>query len=341
MGKFTRGLFAWLADFFSVVLIVLCNKTLMSPPFGFHFPVTLTAAHFTFTALVSRVVQHATANKQHESDLQETQPLPLIVTIAFVLVSSAAIITVNASLLLNSVAFYQIMKMLTLPLVAAFEAISKTKHYNWRHLCAFAVIMIGVGLTVEGDMESSVGGTVSACASVLFAAVSQIMCGRLQIKYQISPSKLLTTISPFKAMLLLLIGPPLDRFCFAKTWIINFAWTDQAIYLFSMSCVLAVAVNLAQYTAINLLGAGMYAALGQVKTSALIVLGSLIFHGRATSEQLLGTCLAILAVWSLAWLDHGQQTVIHVKDSIDVPNTFTESKGSTTPGSANFYSVKT
>lgn len=312
MGTFTKGLVVWLADLVSVVLIVLCNKALMSPPTSFRFPVTLTAAHFTFTALVSRASMYLSTSwsaKQQTADPRQESAaasvpasVPAQMTAFFVLVSAAAIITVNASLLLNSVAFYQIMKMLTLPLVAAFEAWSGTKHYDRQHLAVFAVILIGVGMTAEGDMDSSIGGTLVASASVVFAAASQILCGRLQEQYQISPTSLLSIVSPYKALLLVMAGPALDRVFFAKSWITDFAWTSRAVQLLLISCILAVAVNLTQYTAIRLLGPGIYSALGQVKTSTLVLLGSLAFQGRASVQQITGTGLAISAVWYMAWL---------------------------------------
>lgn len=70
----------------------------------------------------------------------------------------------------------------------------------------------------------------------------------------------------------------------------------RAIQLCVLSCALAIAANLAQYNSIHLLRPDIYAALGQVKTSALVVLGSLPSHRWATIEQLIGTGLASLVV---------------------------------------------
>jgi solute carrier family 35 protein E3 len=309
-NKFTRGFLVWLADFASVVLIVLCNKALMSPPVNFRFPVTLTAAHFACTAIVSSLLMRSkgTESMPYEAQASSQTFPPWYVTATFVLVSGAAIITVNASLLLNSVAFYQIMKMLTLPIVATVEALSGTKRYGLKHVVAFAVILLGVGLTITGDMESSFAGTVVATTSVIFASASQILCGSLQAKYDVSPSMLLAIVSPYKAALLFAIGPLMDRTFFSNSALTDYTWTRVGVQLFSTSCVLAIVVNLAQYTAIRLLGSGIYAALGQAKTSALVVIGSIAFHGRATPAQLAGTGVAISAVWCLLWLEWDSTT---------------------------------
>jgi hypothetical protein len=56
----TRGLLVLLVDVVSVVLIVFCNKALMSPPVNFKFPVTLTAAHFACTGILSDQTCHNT-----------------------------------------------------------------------------------------------------------------------------------------------------------------------------------------------------------------------------------------------------------------------------------------
>lgn len=278
------------ADLASVVLIVICNKALMIPPVNFTFPVTLTAAHFVATACVTLVTSRVLPFQQDAlSDAKPQRSPPFLEAALFVAVSTAAVVSVNASLLLNSVAFYQIMKLLTLPFVAAFQATTGAEKYSCQHLCAFAGILCGVGLTINGEFETNTAGFVVAVASAALAGLSQILCGRMQKRYGMSPSALLSIVSPFKACVLIVIGPLLDRVVSNDTWFFRYAWTASAVQLSICSCILAVMVNLAQYTAISLLGPSMYN-------------GSLVFRGYVSLQQIAGTTVAVLAVWCLAWL---------------------------------------
>jgi solute carrier family 35, member E3 len=315
-----KKLVVWLADFVSVVCIVLCNKLLMGPPGNFRFPISLPAAHFAMTALASSALQRvvgganeskATAKAQSpelaplqqtgSSDTSSITQKPRMDIAIFILASSAAIITVNISLLLNSVAFYQMMKMLTLPFVAAVDAMtSKKKAYGWRHVFAFACIMTGVALTIEGELSSSFAGSAVALVSVVCAGCSQLLCCKLQTKYNAGPTQLLAIMSPYKAALFFAIGPTLNYLCFTRAWIFAYAWTPTSFLRFAASCIIAIAVNLSQFTAIRVFGPTMYSALGQIKTIALVVIGSLVFQKTITIQNLLGIGIAFGGVWSLA-----------------------------------------
>eukprot|EP00887_Chlorella_sp_A99_P006000 scaffold27.g6000.t1 len=307
-----KGLAVWCVEFTSAVLMIMFNKALMTGSLDFRYPTTLTAAHFAWTAAGSSVINSCT---QSESGAKLEVLPPWFVIGGFVVLSSMAIILSNASLLVNSVAFYQIMKLATLPFVAIVEWSAGTKTFAWWHVLFYAAILAGVGMTIVGDVVATFGGTIIASMSVMSA-------GLHQANYDLSPSKLLAMVSPFKALLLFTIGPLLDGFWFGG-WLGNYVWTLSAAFLILLTCLLAISLNISQYSAINLLGAGQlrvgptdfcpqdphltataprpgtYQALSQLKTAAVVVLGSLYFQGRVDPRQLAGTVITISAVAGL------------------------------------------
>lgn len=295
------GIIAWFVEFSSAVAIILCNKALMSGRLKFRFPVTLTAAHFAWTALGSSLIKGCT-----EAGANEPAELPpWRVVCAFVAISCGAIILSNASLLLNSVMFYQISKLITLPFVAAVDWVEGTKAYTWLHVPIFGVVMSGVAIAIRGEAgipESGFVGAAVAMASVVATGMHQIYCGRLQSRWGMSPSALLAVVSPIKAALLFVIGPTIDALAFGG-WIGAYDWTPDAAILVATTCALAIALNLSQYTVIRALGAGPYQAFSQLKTAAVIALGSLLFEGTMHEHQIIGACVAVCGVITLTRLE--------------------------------------
>jgi solute carrier family 35, member E3 len=297
------GIVAWLVEFLSAVAIILCNKALMSGELNFRYPVTLTAAHFAWTAVGSALVRGC-ASTDTQGEGKPSSGLPgWHVVAGFVGISCGAIILSNASLLLNSVAFYQISKLLTLPFVAVIDWAEGRKAYTRMHLPIFAVVMTGVALTIRGEVKDGGSlGTLVALLSVVTTGLHQIYCGRLQARWGMSPSALLAIVSPIKAVLLFAIGPAIDAVAFGG-WIGAYGWTASAALLVCLTCLLAIALNLSQYTVIRALGAGPYQAFSQLKTAAVIVLGTLLFERRLYLQQTSGALVAVCGVIALTRLE--------------------------------------
>lgn len=311
-GRVSKGLAVWGVEATSAVLMILCNKALMTGAWAFRYPTTLTAAHFAWTAVGSSIVTACASSGSSD----KVQLPPWHVVGAFVLLSSVAIILSNASLLLNSVAFYQMMKLATLPFVAGLEWAAQTKTFTCWHPVFYAVILAGVALTIVGDVIATPLGTVVASVSFMSAGLHQFFCGQLQAHYGLSPSKLLAVVSPFKAVLLFAVGPVLDGIWFGS-WIQNYRWAVPSALLVLGTCLLAISLNLAQYSVINLLGAGMYQALSQLKTVSVVVLGSIYFQGRVDLQQLAGTVITLTAVIGLARFEQGLAAVLTVEQHQD------------------------
>jgi solute carrier family 35 protein E3 len=294
------GIIAWLVEFSSSVAIILCNKVLLSSHrYNFRYPVTLTAAHFAWTAAGSALLHSCSSN---DGAKQGTMP-PWLAVAGFVAISCAAIIMSNASLLLNSIAFYQISKLLTLPFVALLDWAEGRKTYTAMHLPIFAVILAGVALTIRGEVKD--GGLVGAAValiSVVTTGLHQVYCGRLQSRWGMAPSALLAIVSPIKASILFLFGPAIDSVAFGG-WIGEYTWTLGAAILVGATCILAIALNLSQYTVIRALGAGPYQAFSQLKTAAVIVIGTLMFEGRVHMQQTVGVVIAVCGVVALTRLE--------------------------------------
>ena len=282
----------WLAEFACSIAIIASNKVILERS-SLRFPVTLTAAHFVWTALCTQCV----TRRQQQREPAADGALTFGTTCSFAVISAVAIIMSNASLCVNSVAVYQICKLGTLPFVAALEHGTRMRAYSWAHCAPLLLIMVGVGVAIGGGVATSTAGVAIALASVATTGMHQFLCGRLQTWFAVAPARLLSYISPIKACLLIVVGPLLDKLWFGSD-VRDVAWTPHLVAVLGVSCTLAAVLNWAQYAVISMLGAGRYQALSQLKTAAIILVGAAAFDGGPRATQCAGTAVAIAGVYA-------------------------------------------
>jgi len=130
---------AWAMNVISSVGIIMANKQVMSRDgYDFRFATTLTAFHFTLTAMVG-FVSNATG-------YSVAKEVPLWELLWFSIVANTSIVGMNLSLMLNSVGFYQISKLSMIPVVCVMEWILHNKNYTREVKIAVIVVVIGVGV---------------------------------------------------------------------------------------------------------------------------------------------------------------------------------------------------
>ena len=298
------GPVAVVSDIVSSAAIILCNKLLMKT-FGFRYPITLTSCHYAVTAVASICLCFATKTSADAPP----KTVPLAAVAAFALLGTVGIMLANASLLLNSIAFYQIVKLAGLPLTACLEVVTRTSTYTAKQCACFAVVLAGVAVTIRGTLTTSPVGTIVAAFSVLTTSLHQFYCGVLQTRYQVSPNKLLARVAPLKALALFVVAPALDGALFGSRKVFA-ALTVDVVKLIGTTCALAVVVNIAQYTVVHFYGAGTFQAVNQMKTVLVVYGGSLMFDGMVALPQAVGTVLSIAGV--LLLLASKQQAAVRV-----------------------------
>lgn len=134
------------------VLIVFVNKVLMDPRkgYGFVFATTLCAFHFLSAAAAVAAAQAA--------GLASRGRMPLRDALGFAVIASVSIASLNVSLLVNSVGFYQVAKLLIIPFVCGVEAVWLGRRFPARVVAAIAVVVVGVALVTLSELPSFSGG---------------------------------------------------------------------------------------------------------------------------------------------------------------------------------------
>eukprot|EP00271_Cylindrocystis_brebissonii_P002680 TRINITY_DN13446_c0_g1_i1.p1 TRINITY_DN13446_c0_g1~~TRINITY_DN13446_c0_g1_i1.p1 ORF type:complete len:349 (+),score=61.03 TRINITY_DN13446_c0_g1_i1:128-1174(+) len=290
----TSSLVAWSMNIISSVGIIIVNKQVMSG-YGFRFAVTLTGLHFIVTAGVGFVSSLLGL-------LSNKTTVSLWDLAWFSLVANLSLVGMNVSLLLNSVGFYQISKLSIIPTVCLADALITGKQFSRDTKLAVVIVMLGVGIATVTDVKINFMGLMAAVLAVVTTALQQIYIGTLQKKYSIGSFDLLSQTAPIQAASLTLVGPFLDYALF-HTNIAEYSLSPMASFFITISCVLAVGVNVSQYLCIGKFSAVTFQVLGHMKTVLVLVLGWLLFPNEATFsvKNIGGMLLAVVGMIFYSW----------------------------------------
>jgi solute carrier family 35 protein E3 len=286
---------AFILNIVSSVFIISVNKRLMgSPPnFNFRYVVTLNALHYITTSIWTRVAKVVGLAKQEESSKAPAH-VPLSSVVLFTTVSNASIISLNTSLMLNSITLYQIAKLGIIPCTCCVEYLLYGRVFTSKMVLAIVVTLMGVGLVSINELnysDSTLGVFVALC-SVVSSSGQQLLVRHLQLKHNVSAGQLLGVVAPAQGASLLLLSPFLDKIT-TGGFVTDYDWTQGAMVCMALSCSAAVLVNVSQFLVLGRFTAVTYQVLGHAKTVCVLVVGYVFFGGVITGQQLLGMVMAI------------------------------------------------
>lgn len=156
--------------------------------------------------------------------------LPLAKVMKLAAGTTGFVVLTNLSLQHNSIGFYQIMKVMTTPMVVILEALVYRKYLEGKLRLALVPVCLGVILTTTNDYRLNMVGTAYAIAGVIVTSFYQIWSGTLQKSLNCSALQLMVYTSPMSALLILPFLPIFDNYSTtspAGIW--NFAINDRVI----------------------------------------------------------------------------------------------------------------
>ena len=107
--------------------------------------------------------------------IEQAPVVPMRDVLMFSVIGSISIATANLSLMLNTVGFYQIAKLLLAPFVCFVESTWFGKRFSVPVLMAILVTLIGVGIVTVNDVGSNLMGTIMAVIFVVSSGFQQIL----------------------------------------------------------------------------------------------------------------------------------------------------------------------
>eukprot|EP00892_Ulva_mutabilis_P000291 jgi/Ulvmu1/10262/UM060_0063.1 len=287
---FAYNVFAWLFNVSTSIAIVFVNKVLMGANgYMFNFAVTLCALHF-ISCSVGLTVMKMLGLTQSSG-----KTIPWSDRIMFAVAANISIASLNLSLMVNSVGFYQIAKLLIIPFTAVVQSIWLKESLTLYQTACTAVVLLGVAIVTVSDVTSSKLGVFIAAVSVASSSMQQILCRYYLKKHDVASNELLGTTAPLQGWSLLLIGPFVDL-SVGSRWILSYEFTVAALICLLLSCGIAVAVNISQFMCLGRFSAVTFQVTGHAKT-VMVLLGSALFlHEQMQPRQVLGMALAVIGM---------------------------------------------
>ena len=216
----------------------------------------------------------------------------------------------NVSLVYNSVGFYQLMKVLTTPMIVVIQTIWYNETFSLKIKLSLVVTCLGVAVGTVTDTEANLIGTIVSLSALLITSLYQIWVGTKQKELECNSYQLLYYQAPISALMLIPIVPLLDLYLpdkdpSAPPKQLTVRTDDGTIPAIIVSSCLAFLVNLSIFLVIGKTSPVTYNVLGHFKLCVILSLGFLFFGNSVDVKNLMGIGLTLVGVF---WYTHLKQT---------------------------------
>jgi solute carrier family 35 protein E3 len=272
--------------------IVFANKAVFSL-YHFKFVFALTLIHTIFTWVGMSLL--AGVGFFFPKKIPAHQLLPL--AIGYV----GYIVLCNLSLNLNSVGFYQIMKVAVAPTVLLLEIVMFHKIPSFMVVCSVVVVCAGITVATITDpvVVKNSSGLIVGIAATLITALYQIWVGSKQKELEANSSQLLLAYTPQATLLLSVLVPifePMGWRDQESGTLLGFTYSFQCILAIVISAILGVLVSLSTFLVIGSTSSLSYNIIGHLKTVIILSGGVLFFEDVMGWKRLAGICIAMAGI---------------------------------------------
>ena len=309
------------ANVVSSLACVLCNKSVLQTH-GFHDIATLNVLHSLATVGMLEFLAAIGGHDKGAMPMKER-----------VKVGSMSVVSVqlqNTSLLVNSVGFYQIFKLLVIPSSMVLESLTTgiDRKYDFKVYFSLAVMSAGVLVAVVHDVQTTLYGCAIALSATVFTAQFQIWQGSKQREFTISAVQLSRAFSMPQLVVGAIVAIPAD-FIFGD--IMTYKPTfDFYVALFG-SCLFAIGVQVSSTGLIGKTSPVTYQVVGQIKSILTLFFGHIWFDAEHPASALLGKLLGFSAAIGGASLYANQRLFMSKQVHSDWLALFNRRDGSAKP----------
>lgn len=290
----------------SSIGIVCVNKVLFKV-FAFRCGTLLTMLHFIATFVGLEICRRF-------FKLFTVKSLPLRPVIALSTCFCGFVVLTNLSLLYNSVGFYQIMKVLTTPMVVMIDTIWYGQSFSMGLTLSLVVTCCGVAIATVSDAEANLIGTIFAISALGLTSVYQVWIKTKQRELQCNAYQLLYYQSAVSTLMLLPLIPFSDdlrglardglsgAYAATRHAASGSHGTDHvspsalAYTALAASCILAFLVNLSTFLVVGLTSAVTYNVLGHFKLALILTSSFVVFGAPVTVRGFVGIVLTLAGI---------------------------------------------
>lgn len=276
----------------ATVGVVLVNKLLFSV-YNFKFMLLLSSFHFVATMSGLHLLR--------QLGFFTHKPAPFWGIFPLAMSSLGSVAFMNLNLAFNSVGFYQISKLLCIPVTLILQYLFFGQTASRSIQFSLIIILCGVGVATFSDVELNFLGSVFAAFAVLFTTLGQIFTNSkpkelgldsMQLLYHATPIMTVGMVSmiPFGLVL-----PGFDPIIGPGS-LSEFEWSLPVIGWILVTCVFAFGVNVTNYYVIGKTSPVTYQVVGHLKTCLILVLGFFIFKYPIIWRNVIGISIAVVGM---------------------------------------------
>jgi len=272
--------------FFSSVCIIAVNKAVFKT-YEFGFSTLLTGFHFVCTFLGLCL-----CNALGMFTIKE---VPLLDALKLSLTFCGFVVFNNLSLQYNSIGFYQLMKVLTSPVIVVIQYMIFGVNLHDKLKLALVPICLGVALATITDLEVNFYGTFYAVLGILSTSMYQIWVKSKQKDLGLNSYQLLFYQAPMSAIIVFIISFITEPTYGPDGWM-DYPYTIPSMCAIGASCLLAFCVNLSIFLVIGKSSPIAYNVLGHFKLCVILITGLVLFGEEMSGVKLLGTLMTFAGV---------------------------------------------
>jgi len=304
------------------VLIIWVNKYVYKS--GFRWNTSMTVLHFAATYLGLWIsAKFFGFFKPIHCPVKKVLPISL----AF----CGFVIFNNLSLQYNPVGVYQLLKVLTTPVVVILQLVLHGTKLPYKQACALVPTCIGVALATVTHLEANMWGSIFGTIGIISTSLYQIWVKTEKDNLKLDPPQLLFNQAKVSFWILLVLAPfcedvipdpwrdavvrrlGLEKYFEIKRgnqWLsskggdalLDMQWyKPEVLAAVLLTAVLAFIVNLSIFLTIAYTTPVSYNVLGHAKLCCILISGYVLFGETATEKNILGVCLAVCGIM---WYTH-------------------------------------
>lgn len=317
------SIFIIIGNIISSVGIVLSNKYLMQQ-FRVDMTLTLTSLHF----LLPFIIIETSALFLNQLYFEVKTEVPYMYMVALALANVGSISFNNLSLAHNSIGFYQTMKLLCIPCTMVLQLLLYAEFVSSKTKASLVILTIGVGIATVSDMSLEVIGALFGILATLTTSFAQILNGKIQAKYGLTPFQVLQKLMLPHFILTIIAAVPLEILPIVQNktkqnYISEFISNPWMLICLVFNCILAATLNFFAFATIGRLSPLTHQVVGHAKTVLILVMGFIFFPvvitGSTLFKQCSGIVVALLGVAFYSYTRSTEHQVMYTspQDSID------------------------
>jgi solute carrier family 35 protein E3 len=294
------GTLGWIiGSILSSTAIIIVNKYVMDM-YEFKCITFLTSYHFFVTWLLLEIMCRMNL-------FPRADHVPQIERWIMAAAGVGAVVFMNINLRLNSVSFYQLSKLCTIPMIVVYKYLIEHKPTPFTTLCSLACLLLGLELFTVNDVQLNVTGSIIAVIGVTCVAVFQSKTGSKQKEFSVPPLALQHATALPQFVIAFAVALASETAGDIAIW--KHSFTGLEVVLIFLTGLIAVSVNVCSFGLIGKTDAIAYQVVGHVKSILIFVFGLLMFPARLqeTREQfvkkIVGLVIAMAGVITYSWLE--------------------------------------